>query len=53
MAALGTAGAWGASTGASGIDERTVPGMSIVLLTAGKEKACALKVNKVIATSRN
>lgn len=46
MAALGTAGA-------CGIAERAVPGTSIVLLTAGEEKACAVKVSKVIANSRN
>ena len=53
MAVLRTAGACGASTGACGIDDRTVPGMSIVLLTAGEEKACAFKINEVIANSRN
>lgn len=53
MAALGTAGACGASTGACGIAERAVPGTSIVLLTAGEEKACAVKFSKVIANSRN
>ena len=54
MVDFGTAGACSASTGACGIDERTVPGMSIVLLlAAGEEKACALKVNKGIANSRN
>lgn len=53
MAALRTAGACGVSTGACGIAERAVPGMSIVLLTAGEEKAYVVKVNKVIANSRN
>ena len=48
MVVLRTAGACGASTGACGIDERTVPGMSIVLLTAGEEKARAFKINEVI-----
>lgn len=43
MAALRTAGACGASTGACGIAERTVPGMSIVLLTVGEEKVWAVK----------
>lgn len=53
MAVLRTAGACGASTGACGIDERTVPGMSIVLLTAREEKACAFTINEVIENSRN
>ena len=53
MAALGTAGACGARTGACGIAERAVPVMSIVLLTAGGEKGNAVKVNKVLANSRN
>ena len=38
MAALRTAGACGVSIGACGIAERAVPGMSIVLLTAGEKK---------------
>lgn len=45
MAALRTAGAWGASTGASGIAERAVPVKSMVLLTAEEQLACAKQVN--------
>ncbi len=39
-------GAWGANTGAWGIAERAVPGMSIVLLTVRKQKACAMSHSK-------